>query len=232
MKQQINQPKKVLIFDSGPIINFSMNGLLYLIEKLKENFSGSFIITNDVKKEIYDRPITIQRFELEALRIKKLLDDKVLELPESIGIKNQDLEATTLEIMTLANKSFQTRGKFINILSKAETSCLALSRELRKRGIENIIAIDERTARIIGEKPENLEKLMSKKLHNKVTLVNNKIKEMKEFKFIRSSELVYVAHKKNLTKIKDKKALEALLYATKYKGASISWDEVNVLKKL
>ena len=231
MKAKQN-PQKILILDSGPIINFSMNGLIYLLEELKKNFSGKFIITEDVKKEIYDKPITIQRFELEALRIKELIDSHVLELPESIGIKKQDLEVATEEIMVLANKSFKTRDKFINILSKAETSCLALSRELTKRKVENVIAIDERTARILCEKPENLEKLMSHRLHSKVQLVSNQIKELKNFKFLRSSELAYVAYKKGLTKIKNPKALEALLYSTKFKGASISWDEVNALKKL
>src|SRR3989344_5329454 len=35
---------KYLIFDAGPLINFSMNGLLPMLEKLKKEFKGQFII--------------------------------------------------------------------------------------------------------------------------------------------------------------------------------------------
>ena len=65
---------KVIIFDSGALISFSMNGMTDVVEKLKGIFSGKFIITSEVKKEVIDTPIKIRRFELEALKIKHLLD--------------------------------------------------------------------------------------------------------------------------------------------------------------
>ena len=45
---------KYLIFDSGPLINFAMNGILHVLERLKKEFDGEFIITKEVKKEIID----------------------------------------------------------------------------------------------------------------------------------------------------------------------------------
>ena len=60
----------------------------------------------------------------------------------------------------MANTSLESFDKNIKIISEAETSCLALSSELSKLGIENIIAADERTIRMLSEKPENLEKLI------------------------------------------------------------------------
>lgn len=224
--------KKVLILDSGPLINLSMNGLLYILENLRKSFDGKFLITKNVKEEVYDRPLKIKRFELEALRIEELLNLKILELPQSVGINENELDRETKEIMNIANYSFKAEGQWINIISPAETSCLALSSLLTKKGIDNIIAIDERTARILSEKPENLEKLMSNKLHKRVTLENQNIKKLEKLRFIRSSELVYVAYKKGLARVKGKKALEALIYATKFKGASISWDEVDALRKM
>jgi len=107
-----------------------------------------------------------------------------------------------------------------------------LSEELSRRGIDNIIAIDERTLRMICEDPGHLVKIMEHKLHQRIELADTYDKGFSNFRFVRSSELVYVAYKKNLIEIKGKKVLEALLYATKYKGAAISFDEINVLKKL
>lgn len=223
---------KALIFDSGTLINLSMNGLLYLVEKLKENFDGKFLITPDVKHEIYDHPIKIPRFELGALRIESLIQNKTLESPEAVGIDQNELDKGTKKLMDLINHSLKTDGKWLKIVSDAEISCLALSKLLKEKGIESLIAIDERTTRIISERPENLEKLMERKIHKKIQPVKQNFKAFKDFKMIRSSELVYVAQKKGLTKLKNEKALEALLFATKYKGASISFEEINKLKKL
>ncbi len=134
--------------------------------------------------------------------------------------------------MDLVNHSYKSRGQWINLVSKAEMSCLALNQELIKQKIDSIIAIDERTTRVICEKPENLEKLMTRRLHKQVRLKNSEIKKLKDHKIIRSSELVYVAYKKGIVKLKDPKVLEALIYATKFKGSSISFEEIDVLKKL
>jgi len=74
---------KAFVLDSGILINFSMNGLLYVLEELKKNFDGKFLITKQVKYETVDRPIGILKFELGALRIKDLIDKKILEFPEA-----------------------------------------------------------------------------------------------------------------------------------------------------
>ena len=134
--------------------------------------------------------------------------------------------------METANHLLNRNNQPIKIVSEAEMSCLALSSLLSEKGIKNIIGIDERTTRILAEKPENLEKIMEKKLHINLELKEKDFSAFKNFKFIRSAEMVYVAHKKGLIKIKDPRTLEALLYATKFKGSSISWDEINTLKKL
>ena len=223
---------KVLIFDSGTIINLSMNGLLYILEELKKKFDGKFIITEAVKQEIFDRPYNIPRFELEALEIKKLIDLKVLEPPETLGIKESLLKNKINQLMNAANNAVEAEGKRITIVSEAEISCLSLSSELENRKIENLIAIDERTTRILSEKPENLEKIMTKKLNKKVKIDFGALKIFSNFKFIRSSEIGYVAYKTGVLRVSGAKALEAVLYATKYKGAAISFEEIEQLKKM
>jgi len=223
---------KALIFDSGTLINLSMNGLLYILKDLKKLMKGKFLITEDVKYEIIDRPLSIKKYEFEALRIQELLKDGILEMPSSINISNEEIKKERSLLMELANHSVEADNHFIEIVSNAEMSCLALSSELAKRNIDNIIAIDERTTRILSEKPENIEKIMENKFHYPVKINFDKLKAFSSFRFIRSSELVYVAYKKGILGMKGEKVLEASLYATKFKGSSISFEEVEALKKL
>lgn len=223
---------KALIFDSGTLINLSLNGLLYILESMKKNFDGKFLITEAVKYEVIDRPMGIEKFELGALRVEALLDSGIIELPEAMGISSSLIKEKTKDFMSSANSALEYKGQGVKIVSEGEMSCLALSAELEKKGISTIISIDERTTRILCEEPRNLENIMSAKLHQRLQTRMSKLQLFSKFKFIRTSELVYVAYKKGLINIPGKKALEALLYATKFKGASISFEEIDQLKKL
>lgn len=224
--------KKAIIFDSSTLISFSMNGLLPELKALKEIFDGSFIITSDVKREIIDKPLTIKRFELEALRLNQLLDEKVLEMPVSLKINQKDVSKKTEEIKNLANTTFFGRGRDIKLIDSGEASCLALSEMLTQKEIKNVIAIDERTMRMLVENPENLKKLFQSKLHTKITSKKENYKFFKGFKFIRSSELVYVMYKKGVAKLKNGLLLDALLWAVKFKGCAISGDEIREIKDI
>ena len=227
------QTDKAIIFDSGVLISFSMNGIIELIKKLKEIFSGKFLITSEIKKEVINVPLKIKKFELEALKIRRLLDDGVLEMPSSLGINDSEITKSANEIMTLANTCFSGSGREIHLLDVGEASCLALSRILTEKGIKNVLAIDERTTRMLAEKHENLREFLEKKLHVKISINHESIKFFRDFKIIRSPELAYVAYKKGLVDLKDGKVvLDALLYAMKFKGASISEDEIEEMKKM
>ncbi len=208
-----------------------MNGLIYLLKELKQNFKGKFIIPQAVKKEVIDRPLTIKRFQLGAIRINSLLKDKVLELPASINISEPQIQEKTREILKKANNSFLTKRGYMEIIQKGEAACLALSMLAKEKGIEDVLVVDERTTRMLGESPENLRKLFEKKLHTKVQLKQD-FNFLRNLKFIRSSELAYIGYKKNLIKLEGKNVLEALLYATKFKGASISRQEIEEAKRL
>lgn len=223
---------KVIIFDASTLITFAMNGLLHEFRELKKIFKGKFIITEDVKREVIDKPIKIKRFELEALRIKQLLEEGVLEMASSLGVDVNEVSKRTKEFLDAANTMFKGRGRDINIIQIGEASCLALSRILDEKKVENVLAVDERTTRMLGEKPENLKKLLQKKLHTQVTLVKENFKFFTGFKFIRSSELVYVMYKKGVTGLKNGIVLDALLYAVKFKGCAISGDEIKEIKRL
>ncbi len=223
---------KVIIFDASTLITLSMNGLFNEFRKLKKVFKGKFIITKDVKREIIDKPITIKRFELEALRLKKLLDEKVLEMPSSLNVNETEVSKKVIEIKNIANSTFHGRGEDIKLIDSGEISCLALSRILDEKKINHVIAVDERTTRMLGEKPENLERLLQKKLRTKISFKKENFKFFKGFKFIRSSELVYIMYKKKIVEFGNHVLLDALLYAVKFKGCAISGDEIKEIKNL
>lgn len=223
---------KALIFDSGTLISFTMTGLVPELRELKKIFNGKFIITSQVKKEVIDKPIGIKRFELEAMKIQQLLDEKILELPNSLGIKDSEIEAETNNILEIANNTLSTKKGPVKIIHFGEASCLALSKILTQKKIENLIAVDERTTRILSEKPENLVKIMGKKLHMQVNTKKENYKFFKGFRFVRSTELMYVAYKKGVVRFKKGDVLDALLYALKFKGAAISGDEIREIKRM
>jgi hypothetical protein len=93
--------------------------------------------------------------------------------------------------------------------------------------------VDERTTRVMIESPEALKKIMEKKLHTEIKVNLSEIKKLKSFKFIRSSELIYIAYKHGLLDYKkDKSVLDAMLYSVKFHGTAISSKEIEDIKSL
>ena len=223
---------KTLIFDSGALISIAMAGLIPELKELKKIFKGKFIITKEVKSEIIDRPLTIKRFELEAMMLQELIDSGILEMPSSLNVSDAEIMEKTEQIMNIANNTFTGKERSIHLIDLGESSCLALSKILTEKKIENLVIVDERTTRLLGEKPENLKKYMESKLHFSLSENKSNYKFFQGFKFIRSTELMYVAYKKGIIKIKNKNLLDALLYALKFKGTAISDDEISEIKRI
>jgi hypothetical protein len=227
------KPKKFLIFDAGPIISLTMNGLLDILEKFKTHCSKQgieFVITPEVKKEVIDKPLGIKKYGLEGVKVKNLLDKGVLVLSSEF-VSNQALQKQTKQILKQVNSAFIDRKmkQKINLIQEGEASCLAFAKLC---SCENIIAVDERTTRMIAEAPEKLIKLMEKKLHTSLDVNISKLTDFKKLRFIRSSEILYMAYKKELFDMKkDKILLDALLYGVKFKGAAISSREIEDIKK-
>ncbi|MBI2057173.1 hypothetical protein HYT91_02880 [Candidatus Pacearchaeota archaeon] len=217
---------KALIFDSSSLISLSLNGLLEELKKLKKIFNGEFIITKE------DDPIKIKMYELEALKIQNLIDEGCLNMPEKLKIQDKEITTLMFKSMNIANTMFIGNGNEIQLIQQGEASCLALSKLLNERKIKNVLVIDERTTRMLVEKPENLKELLEKKLRTKIKLRESDFKSFAGFKIIRSAELMYLAYKKNLIKLKGKEVLDALLYALKFKGCAISFDEIEEIKNI
>jgi len=222
---------KYLIFDAGPIISLTMNGMLPVIEKLKGVFDGEFVLTPAVKLEVVDRPMKIKKFKLEAIQIEDFIRRGVFKMSGDIVAQGK-LEREKKRILKVANGVLRTTHgrKKMEIIHDGEAACLAFSKLC---GAENVIVIDERTTRMLSEAPEDLERMMEKKLHVPLDAELSLLEELRGFKFIRSAELLYVAFKKDLIHVKKSKdLLDALLYGVKFKGCAISSWEIEEMKKL
>jgi predicted nucleic acid-binding protein len=221
---------KYLIFDAGPVISMTMNGLLPVLEKLKKEFKGEFIITPAVKKEIIDRPLKIKKFKLEAMQVTDLYNRGIFT-PSSKIVPNTTLHKESSRILKEVNnalKSFKTHER-IKLLHEGEASCMAFANLCK---CDNVIVIDERTTRVLIETPYKLKELLERKIKTEIVEINDSLKKLKHQKFIRSAELLYVAYKKGLLQEKTKDFLEAALFAVKFKGTAISSSEINQIKKL
>ncbi len=222
---------KYLIFDAGPLINFSMNGLLDLFEELHREFKGEFLITKEVKEEIIDTPLKIPRFELEAIRLNELFKKKIIKHADISEKEVNKLREIRENLMQTANNTFFTKGRSLHLIDKGESASLALCLIMKEKSKKEVpLVIDERTTRMLCENPENLRKLFEKKLHTQIKANRENYRKFQGFKVIRSTELAYISYKKGLINLKEPKILEAMLYGLKFRGCSISDKEVEELK--
>ncbi|MEM1535181.1 MAG: hypothetical protein QW199_00635 [Candidatus Pacearchaeota archaeon] len=216
------QARKALIFDASSIITLNMIGMLELLKELKIGFDGKFLITRDVYNECVNVPIEIKKYELRALMIKKFVEERIIEV-----INDKELDKRTDQILNEINSIFHVNNEKIKIIHRGEASCIALYELLNLK--DKALVIDERTARMILENPESLAKLIEGKVHRKI-YINQKIASQfknKNFKIIRSSEILIIGFEKRKTGFEDnKEGLDALIYGAKAYGCSISEEEI------
>ena len=222
---------KYLIFDAGPIISLTMNGMLPIIEKLKSVFDGEFVLTPQVKKEVVDRPMKIKKFKLEAVRVRDMIERGVFKMSSEFVSDNR-LNSEVKRILKTMNGVLRTTatGEKIKLIHDGEAACLAFARLCKA---DNVIVVDERTTRMLVEAPQSLEKMMEKKLHTPLDAELSLLGDLKGLRVIRSAELLFVAFKKGLVPIKKSvDLLDGLLYGVKFKGCAISSGEIEGMKKL
>ncbi|MFA6036448.1 MAG: hypothetical protein WC759_05865 [Candidatus Micrarchaeia archaeon] len=213
-----------IICDSSSLISLADSCLLPALKTIKDHLDGKICISKRVEYESIEHPMRIPEYSLAALRIKKALNDGLLTLVDS---KTAGVE--TQQILEHANKIYSIDGRPLKIIQDGEAEMLAMAHEL---SIANIL-MDERTTRMLSEAPEELREHYEKEF-GKAVMMNER--ELAWFKNIarntnifRSSEIVVAAYELGHFKEykgMEKQMLEASLYALKFAGCGVSFDEI------
>lgn len=223
--------EKILFFDAGPIISLVMSRLEWILPELKKKFNGKFYITPAVEYELVERPITIKRFQFEALQVLKLIREGVLEVYKEVPAEK------ARELENLADSSFRIGKKNIDLMQRGEMESAASA---LKTGAEAVV-VDERTLRLFIENSSEMEKLLERRFQGDVIPVPEMMKQfsrqLQGISIIRSIELVSAAYKLGLLdsyipKRKEGKEilLESVLWATKFNGCAVTGQEVEEIK--
>lgn len=160
-----------IIFDSGPIISLTTNNLLWLLKPFKERYKGHFHITNYVKKEIVDKPLTTKRFKFEALQVMNNIKKGVLEV-----VGYNEIKETTNKLLELANNSFKAYGNYIKIVHPAEISSIACLLHFKGQAF----VVDERTTRVLIENPKKLVNILRHSLHTNIKINDGNLNEFRK----------------------------------------------------
>ncbi|MBI2134637.1 hypothetical protein HYU09_01480 [Candidatus Woesearchaeota archaeon] len=226
---------KTLVFDTGPIITLTMNNLLWLLEPLKKMGKANFYITDLVKKELVDNPLTkTKRFKFEALQVLNYIESGILEVIGNDEIKNQ-----AERLLSAANGCFKAFGHDMSLVHAAEMSAIALY--MQKNA--DAFVVDEKTTRLLIENPRKLHHILRHNLHTKVELNSNSMKDFhkmtKNVRMIRSVELVTVAYEKGLLDkylphMADsrKELLESVLWGVKLNGSAVTKKEIEQILRM
>lgn len=225
---------KALIFDTGPLINLSLNNLLYILPELKKKFNGEFYITESVKRECIDRPLTSKKFKFEALQILKLVEDGTLKI-----YKNPQLKNRTLNMLKMSNTLFKVHDNYIKNVQYAEVEVIVASQLLNA----NAVVIDEFITRMIVEDSMAVKARMERKLHETVVVDKKNLEAfklmVKDIKVIRSFELAIMGFEFGLfenyyLKISrpKKTLLEAILWGIKLNGCASTEEEIKEVLKI
>lgn len=216
--------KESIVCDSSALISLAAVGHLPVLAFMRGFFCGEFIISGEVKRECVDEPLKAKSHTLTALRLQLALNDGVIAVESPRGLSRR-----ADDVLWVANNMFYAGGRPLTVMHRGEAESVALALEL---GVPNLL-IDERTTRMLMEKPELLRQHFGLELGREV-LLNEKyaqrFRRMTEgLEAFRSSELLILAYERGYFARfgqQERHALEASLYSVKFAGCSIGFSEI------
>ncbi|MBI5229092.1 hypothetical protein HY991_03195 [Candidatus Micrarchaeota archaeon] len=213
-----------LVFDSSSLIAVSETCNIEVLYFLKERTRGNFLIAPIVKDEIILHPIKVKKFELSAVRLKKLLLDGVVSV-----ISSHLLVKETREIMDLANGIFHVDGKPLKLVHDGEAASIAVFSFAKA----DALVVDEKTTRLLLEAPFKMRETLQSEYEGKLEINEDGLKKFREktkgIFVLRSSELVAMAAKKGFFKnyrTSEEEAFRASIYALRQAGCSLTSEEL------
>lgn len=212
------------VCDSSSLISLSETCNIDVLRFLKAG-GARFVIPPSVRDEIVTHPLKVRRLAFSAMRLRKLIYDKILEVVEL-----PNLESECQAILALANKVINVGGRPLTILQEGEVECLAL---MKLKGFKNLV-VDEKTTRLLVESPQTLFNALIDEYSEEVSVDETVLAAFKKglegSSVIRSSELLAVSADKGFFKEYGSAARDALyasLYALQNAGCSISTAELD-----
>lgn len=219
-----------VVLDSSSLITFSDNCLIKILKHLSEKEGIEFIIPQSVYIESVETPLKIKRFELNAIRIRDAVEEGFIKVVKT----SQNTSALLARMERITHDLCSCQGKPIRLVHAGEAETLALIREINA----GILAIDERTTRMLIEEPQNIMRFLEKRHQCKVVVDAKALEEFRgEFggiRIVRSVELVALAYADGAFQMEihgSKQALEAALYAAKFAGCAVSFNEIEAYVK-
>ncbi len=222
-----------LFFDTGPIISLTMSKLDWVLPSLKKQFSGNFYITPAVYRELIERPLTMKRFEFEALHVMKMVREGLFEVYTKVPKRQVG------SFISLANNSFLIDGKPLDIIQEGEMESIMCALQEKAAGL----VMDERTLRLLIEDTAGITTLLEARFQQKVVADKEKViplsKSLSGIPIVRSLELVAAAYKMGLLKsyVPPGKGgedilLDAVLWTVKYNGCAVIGEEIDEMKRI
>jgi predicted nucleic acid-binding protein len=213
-----------ILCDSSSLIALTDSGLLGALIALKQKMKGRILITEGIIEESIIYPMKVPKYSFSAIRLKRALDSKVFDV---IRFRQQTVD----RILYLANNIFSSARPF-HLVDRGEAELVAAAVDNNLK----TLVMDERTTRMLMEAPMGLKKHLEGEFRIKLNVNTKLLNEFQQatsgIHVIRSSEIVALAYEaRYFKKFKDleKKAYEAALYAIKFNGCAVGFDEISEL---
>jgi len=219
-----------IVVDSSSLITLSGNCFIKLLKHLTEQEKISFLMPESVYYESVQKPIKIKRFELNAVRIRDIVEEGYLKLIRT----TPNIKKTMEELSTVSANIYNVKGKNFRLIDLGEAETLALMKEINSE----LLLIDERTTRMLIEEPQNVLEFLQRRHRCNVEFDNDSIQKFSnlfgKIKIIRSTELIALSYENGCfakEMHRTKQALEAALYAAKFAGCAVSFEEIKSFLK-
>jgi len=221
----------IVVVDSSSIISCATNCLLWVFDEMQK-YGFKFIVPKGVKDEVIDGGLMTQKYKFEALRVMRHFTNNTFTEYEN------DLRQEAGTLLNFANSSFRIKNQDLKVLQEADAEVAVLASKINA----DAIMTDEITLRLFIENTDALQGLMQHRFHTNVKVDNNRIyefkKHVKNTQVIRSADLVALAIDLGIFDLtintclpmdpKSKKDLiEGVLYALRFSGCGISFEEIN-----
>lgn len=216
-----------LVCDSSSLISLTDAGLLGALMMIRNEMKGELLITEGVIDESINTPIKKPEYAFSAIRIKRALKSGAFKIVKY----NKN---TYDEVMRITNNMFYTDHPF-HLVNHGEAEMIAAAID---NGVKFVL-MDERTTRMLIESPLELKKHIENEFRIRINvndILFNRFKEMTSgISTIRSTEILALAKSKGYFKKfmeMETDAYRAALYALKFNGCSISFDEIEELARI